>query len=307
MKGPYYSVGPIKNVTLAASNTTNFINQFRNALLLCNWSLVSTFIGSAGTPGYILRSYPTPINLNRIQLKVWFDGSFSTTYPLVRFDISDESGSSFVNFGAISISSDLGNKTLRCICGPHQFFVFIDTNVSPNGNYNRAQDFNNCMGGCPHVWNPVHSQVYWGVGGNAPTTFRRQLNSSTSFGGNATYLINGFSPTTSFPDAYGNTGNCFPVLLSQRSIDLHSPVQMFDLNYPVIEPLLVMGRIPNSYWAVNLWDAVVVGGRFSSTVFSTADFRTWESITLSSSVEVPGCLFLVTSVLINPNIGGFSY
>ncbi len=308
MKGPFYSVGPIKNVTLNAYNTTSFINEFRNTLLSANWSQVSAFTGSGGTPGYILRSYPTPFNLNRICIKIWWDGSF-TIYPVVRFDISGSAGISFTNFGAVTISTDLGNKTLRCIAGPHQFFVFIDTSVPPNSNYNRQpQDYNNCMGGCPHVWELIPQDVYWGVGGNASFTFRNELRSLTAFGGNATFKINGIDPwTAAWPDGLGNTANCFPFLLSQRSIDLHSPIPMISGNYPVIEPYLVMGRTPNSYYAVNLWDAIVVGGRFSSKTLSVADFRIWESLTLSTSAEVPGCLFLVTSIGSNPDVGGFSY
>lgn len=307
MTGPYYSVGPIRNQLLPASVLATFITAVRNTLLACNWTLVSSFIGTGGSPGYILSSYPTPTNGNIIRLRIWWDGSFSAIYPLVRIDLGDEAGTAYQFCGGITISNDLGNKTLRSICGPHQFFIFLDTTIPPNSNYNRAHDFNNCMGGCPKVKNPFHTDVYWGVGGSATTTFRTDLRSANVLGGSRCFLINGITPGTVFPDVYGDTANCDPVLLSQRSIDLHLPVMMFDGNYPVIEPILVMGRIPHKYYAVNLWDGVVTGNRFTSQVFSTADSRIWESITLGASIEVAGCLFLVTDVLVGITQGGFSY
>jgi hypothetical protein len=304
--GPFYSIGPIKNQLLPASNISDFINSVRDVLLLCNWTLTSSFIGTGGTPGYILTSYPTPVG-NKFRIKVFYNGDGTFLYPLVKFMVSDSSGASEQIAGYCAISSDHGDKTLRCIAGPHQFFIFIDTSIPPNSYYTGPFSFNNIMAGTPHVRNAVQSEIFWALGDlNHQHTFRENL-----IGGSNdlySFLINGIVPNTgAFPDGAGNTANCQPILLSQRSADLVNPVSHFSSYYPVIEPILVMGRVPNNYYATYLWDAVVFCNRISTAFTAIADGGTWETLTLSTDSGVVGSLMLLTTPLQGIGSGGFSY
>lgn len=309
MTGPFYSIGPIVNATLPASNVTDFITTFRDILLSTNWTLLSTFVGFAGTPGYILKSYPTPNVRNRICVKIYFNGDVSSFgYPLAKVMLSDENQANLQLIGLIAMRSDKGDKTLRCVCGPHQFFAFLDTTIPPNQRYidNGDNIYTNVMGGCPYVRNPVHSQVFWGCGdSDNPGSFRDRLTTGTGTYG---FLINSIIPwTTGFPDPFGNSNNVTPLLLSQRGSNLHSTVPHYDNNWAVIEPTCVIGRVPFKYYAIHFWDSVIVSGNFPSKVLGVADNRNWESLTISTDPAVVGSLFIVTKVLTPFSVGSYSH
>jgi len=298
MKGPFYSVGPIKNVVLYASDVTDFINEVRDVLLSCNWTLVSSSTASGGTPTYILKSYPTPLVYNQFRVRLILG---ETNY--VYFYISDENGDDEQFCGGITIHP---NKQLRCLAGPHQFFIFLDLSIYPVPAF---LSHNNVMAGCPNVVNEAHSQVFWGQGDigfftTAGSTFRDRL-----AGGNfSSFLINDITPWTgTFPDLLGNTANCFPTLLSQRGINLDEPVLFPNNNAAIIEPILVMGRVPNNYYSATLWDAMVVSKPFSVKQVVEMDGYRWESFTLSIEHSVVGCLFLVTERLETRSVGSYAH
>jgi len=299
ISGPYYSVGPIGTFTLDSSSIQNFLDDVRSSLEFSRWKVVDHITGSGGTTGYRIKSAKPPKG-ERIQVLVYWDGSQVPImgYPLVKFELS-LLGDVFKTFiGCVSITA---NKRNRIICGPYQFFVFFDTDTSPNPFLNGIFDKNNASGGVPFMH--TVETTFWGLGDSttiavADNSYRKSLVPAISrtYG----FLFDGTLYNTNA------AGIVVPQLLSLRGSELLLPTAFADDNYAALSPILVMGTT-SLVRAYGLWDAFVHSQRRSTPQTTNIDFRDWEAFTLSTDVQNVGCLFLATKSYAQLQVGSYAH
>lgn len=297
--GPHYSVGPILSTNVNASDVQTWINQSRDSLLFCNWTLVGSIASSGGTTGYELKSFPTSINAIRIRVKLFWSGLTTVLFgwPIVQIAIGDEDGNDYYSGDVITIRNDLGVKNLRLICGPHQFFFYYDTTLGPAGYASDSFNRNTAFAGAPYLFKGFTpgERAYWFQFNGRD--FRSDLvpDNNTVFG----FKINGIVRN----GLYTDHSIIAPQLFSMRGAGLLGSTAFYDGNFPVVSPLLMLGLVSSSY-ACSIYDAIVVGCRFTTKTVTIADFHNWENLTLGGEV---GTLFLATGSNLKFVVPGFAY
>lgn len=301
--GPYYSLTRILSTTMPAYNTQLAMDFFKDALVICGWTLLGSFAGFGSTTGYELKSFPTRIIGSRMRVKIYWDGTTQVGfgYPILQISVAASDGSNATVFNSLTIRNDLGNKTFRLICNAHQFFIYLDPTIPPNSNYTNVNlDRNTAMGGVPVQFSllPIGNECFWFLQGQ--TDFRVDLVPAMDTNTNFAFMFGSL-----YRHGAVNLANAIaPQLLSQRGSELHNPVRMFSGNYPVISPILMMGEVGTAVRAFSLWDAIVVGTSYASKIETLADYNTWENLTIGGVV---GTLFLVTGSNLALTVPGFAY
>jgi len=293
--GPYYSPGPISNVTLDASNVQNFLTQLSAALQGVGWKFVKYIPSSSGVTGYALDSVPLAGTAQQMRVWLWYNGRINGVgypEPLITAMTTDET--LYAKDGPITISP---GKTERVICGPYQFFLLTENPTY----FNASFSINDYGCGVPVLkstnTNPAFWARYTGGGSSGFRCFRDTLVPNNSFG--YAFLLNGL-----FASDLNDSATIAPQLLTMRSSELQHPIPFFDGNFPVIEPLLVMGKTYGTANAVGLWDAFVYSNPVSSKLVAVADNHTWESYTLGADC---GSLFLAIAAQPAAGVPGLSY
>src|SRR5262245_44175594 len=252
--GPNYSLGPIVSTNLPAYNTQVAINAIRDALLATNWELLDTFNGSSGTLGYELRSFPTPIALVRMRIKVHYDGTNTVFFgwPILRYDVSDSSGANSFTAYPLTIRSDLGNKTVRFVCSQFQFMHWYDSTLSQGGTSYNTDSFNlnTAFGGVPVLAdNSLGQETYWFQCGGADLRQSIVPSSLTNYA----FLHNGV-----FKSGVNNVATIVaPCFLVMRGSDLLQSTPFWNTNFPVESPTLLIGETSNLK-CLSIWDAIIV-------------------------------------------------
>lgn len=300
--GPNYTFAPIISTLVDADTTQHAITGFKDAFLAAGWILVASSAGSGGTIGYELISYPTPAALVQMRVKFSYNGATTPIfgYPIIQIQVTDSNGASSFSTNFLTIRNSAGVKTSRCIVNRHQFFIFLDTTISPNSAYaTDSFNINTAMGGVPVLFDTtLGQQAFWFLkGGFNLDDFRTDL--SPDSGTSYAYLIRG-----TFNSGTNNVNTIIaPELLSTRSSELLNSVPFLSGNYPVQTPILMLGTTTVPI-AVSLWDSFVAGVTFASRVTPIADFHVWENVTLGGQV---GTLFAAIENNINLTRPGYSY
>jgi hypothetical protein len=297
MSGPNYSHGVVGSFDLDASDVQNFFDDVHTGFTTCQWTVVKQIPSSSGTHGYQFKSVATASG-TQILVNVYWDGTTMVLfgYPIIKFEIDVVSETRTTAAGLVTITN---NKLNRMICGPHQFFVFFDYTVSPDPTLNGSFDRNDATGGIPYRVTDS-GDAFWTLGCLNSWRYGLFRDESTA-NGQLGFLLNGVHVTAKDPTVIN------PQLLSLRGSQLLEPTMFVDFNYPVINPMLVMGK-DSTPIVLSLWDAVVVGGFFSTKVNTTADLREWESFTLQgSALTTMGCLFLATHSFESTIVGSYSH
>lgn len=300
--GPNYALSRIISTNIAAHAVQTSLDQFKSAFILAGWELLGTISGSGSTTGYELRSGTMLPQLARMRVKFYWDGSTTVLFgwPIIQIGVADSNGTNSFTANFLTIRSNLGNKTVRLIVNKYQFWIYLDATISPNSNYvTDSFNLNTAMGGVPFLYSQIPSQeAYWFLCGSFnQSDFRSDLVPSS--GTKYAYLIHGV-----FNSGINSDVTILaPQLLTQRSSEMLGSVPMLSGNYPVITPVLLIGTTSDPI-AVSLWDAIVVGARFTSKVATFADFHNWENITIGGDV---GTLFVCTGSELSFLVPGYSY
>ena len=285
--GPNYSAGPIISTNLAAYNVQVSLNALRAAFLAANWTQLSTISGSSGTTGYELKSYQIPSALIQMRVKVWYDGTNTVIFgwPILRMDVADSSGSNSFTAYWLTIRSDVGNKTIRFVVGPHQFMGWYDPTLSPGGSSYTTNSFNvnTVFGGVPVLAdNSLGQECYWFQSGGSDLRQSVVPDSLTSYA----WLHNGV-----FKSGLNNVAATIaPCFMSLRGSDMIQPTPFWNTHFPVISPMLVIGTT-SAPIVLSTWDTIVVCGSYTGRITTFADFHNWENVTDGGQIAT---LFHVT-------------
>lgn len=300
--GPNYSFGPIVSTLLPAYNVQICLNAVRDALLEANWTLLGTVPGSSSTTGYELISFPTPIALIQMRVKVWWAGDFSFPFnPLLRIQTADSSGTNTFDANWLTIRNDVGNKVVRWVCNQHQFMCWYDATLSPGGSSYATDPINRntCFGGVPVLAdNTPGQEAYWfQYGADTGRDFRQDIVPGT----NVEYatLLGG-----TFHSGLNNVNtNIAPCFMAIRGSELLFTTPFWNGNFPVTCPIMLIGT-SSSPIAISTWDTIVVCGSYTGRIETFADFCNWENVTDGGQI---GTLFHVTGKQLSLTVPGYSH